>query len=130
MERGPTLAEWDGAGEYAVSAFFTDTVTLYRKNSEQYTRHVLTGVQWRQKAERLNDNGKLSFAAVTSVTIPGEIAASIKLGDVMVLGVGPELTDKYTIAHLRADCPTYCTVRAVTDNTLRPQLRHWKVIAA
>lgn len=108
---------------------FTDTVTVYRKNGEQYTRHVLEGVQWRQKIERLNDNGKLALAAVTSVTIPEGVEMAVKPGDVLVLGAGPEITDEHTIADLRADNDTYCTVKAITDNTLRPRLKHWKVTA-
>lgn len=108
---------------------FSDTVTVYRKNGDQYTRHVLKGVQWRQKIERLNDNGKLLLVTVTSVTIPGEGTAPVKPGDVLVLGEGPELTEVLTIARLKAENETYCTVKGVADNTRRPQLKHWKVTA-
>jgi hypothetical protein len=108
---------------------FADTVTVYSKNGEQYIRHVLRGVQWRQKTERLNDNGRIALATVTSVTIPKGIEMAVKPGDVLVLGVGPAITDEYTIAQLRADNTTYCTVKAVADNTLRPRLKHWRVTA-
>ena len=108
---------------------FTDTVTVYRKEGERYIRHVLAGVQWRQKTERLNDNGKLSLVTVTSVTIPGEGAAPVKPGDVLILGKGPEITEAYTIARLKAENETYCTVKGVADNTRRPRLKHWKVTA-
>ena len=108
---------------------FTDTVTLYRKNGDQYVPEVLRGVQWRQKIERLNDGGKLIMVTVTTVTVPEQISAAISPGDVMILGVGPKLSASYTIARLREDNPTYCTVRGVTDNRLRPQLRHRKVTA-
>lgn len=108
---------------------FADTVTVYRKNGDQYTRRVLNGVQWRQKIERLNDNGKLSLVTVTSVTIPGEGTAPVKPGDVLVLGEGPELTDVLTIARLKTENETYCTVKGVADNTRRPRLKHWKVTA-
>ena len=108
---------------------FMDTVTVYRKHGEQYTRHVLKGVQWRQKTERLNDNGKLALAAVTSVTVPESAQMAVKPGDVLVLGVGPEITSEYTIARLMADHETYCTVKTVADNTRRPRLKHRKVTA-
>lgn len=108
---------------------FSDTVTAYHKNGEQYTRHVLKGVQWRQKTERLNNNGKLALATVTSVTIPEGVEMVVKPGDVLVLGAGPEITDEYTIASLRAENTTYCTVKTIADNTLRPRLKHWKVTA-
>lgn len=112
-----------------MSALFTDTATVYRKNGEQYTRHVLNGVQWRQKTERLNDNGKLALAQVTSVTFPEGVEMAVKPGDVLVLGVGPEITGEYTIARLKADHETYCTVKTVADNTPRPRLKHRKVTA-
>ena len=108
---------------------FADTVTVYSKNGDQYARHVLKGVQWRQKIERLNDNGKIAIATVTSVTIPEGVEMAVKPGDVLVLDVGPELTDEYTIARLRAEYESYCTVKAVADNTRRPRLKHWKVTA-
>ena len=108
---------------------FSDTVTVYRKNGDQYTRHVLKGVQWRQKIERLNDNGKLLLVTVTGVTIPGSGPAPVKPGDVLVLGEGPELTEVLAIARLKAENETYCTVKGVADNTRRPQLKHWKVTA-
>lgn len=110
---------------------FGDMITVYRKKSgERYSRHVIVGVQYRQKTERLNDNGKLSLVTVTSVTIPGEGTAPVKPGDVLILGEGPELTESYTIARLKAENDTYCTVKGVADNTRRPQLKHWKVTAA
>lgn len=112
-----------------MNPLFTDTVTLYRRDGEQYARHVLRGVQWRQKIERLNDGGKLALVAVTSVTIPDDVEMEVRPGDVLILGIGPALTGEYTIARLRADHETYCTVRAVTDNRLRPRLKHRKVTA-
>lgn len=124
------MAERDGAGEYAVSnSLFTDIVTVYHKIGDRFARQVISGVQWRQKIERLNDNGKLSLVTVTSVTIPGEGTAPVKPGDVLVLGEGPELTEALTIARLKAENETYCTVKGVADNTRRPQLKHWKVTA-
>lgn len=109
---------------------FGDMITVYRKKiGERYSRHIIVGVQYRQKTERLNDNGKLSLVTVTSVTIPGEGTAPVKPGDVLILGEGPELTESYTIARLKAENETYCTVKGVADNTRRPRLKHWKVTA-
>lgn len=108
---------------------FTDTVTLYGKRGAEYVRTVLAGVQWRQKAERLNDDGKLTFKAATVVTVPAAVGADVLPGDVLVYGTAPELTEEYTIAHLRADYPTYCTVQTVADHRNRPRLKHRKVTA-
>lgn len=120
-----------------IHPLFADTVTLYQKTDDRYARHVLSGVQWRQKLERYvfqrGQTGVFDVKAVTGITIPaaamGRISVSPSEGDVFVLGIGPELTGEYTIAKLKAEFSSYCTVRAVTDNTLRPKLRHWKVVA-
>ena len=117
--------------------FFADTVTLYHKENDQYTRYVLSGVQWRQKAERFayqrGEAGVFEIKTVTTVTIPHNIQNAAKIsiseGDVLVLGTAPALTADFGIAKLRKKYATYCTVRAVADNTLRPRLRHWKVYA-
>ena len=116
---------------------FGDTVTLYHKEDDRYTRFVLRGVQWKQKIERFASQkgtaATFDIKTVTSMTVPVAVADAAKIsvceGDVLVLGDGPELSDAFTIADLKKSQPTYCTVRAVVDNTLRPRLRHWKVMA-
>lgn len=112
-----------------MSVLFSDTVTLYRRNGDIFERVVMNGVQWRQKIERINAGGKLAISAGTSVTIPGEIDAEVHPGDVMVLGIAPELTDEYTVASLRAEHETYCTVQSIADNRNRPKLKHRRVTA-
>lgn len=108
---------------------FSDTVTVYHREGEHFVRHVMRGVQWRQKVERINDNGKLSLATVTSVTVPAELEMVMRMGDVLVLGEADEFTQEYTIAQLKKDCPTYCTIKSIADNTRRARLKHWKVTA-
>lgn len=117
---------------------FADTITLYHKESDSYTRFILQGVQWRQKTERqissnLSTAGVMLFQTVTTVTIPASITAAKNIspttGDVLILGRGPLITENYPVSSLKADHVTYCTVRSVSDNTLRPMLKHWKVYA-
>ncbi len=44
-------------------ALFTDTVTIYNKISDsEWKRTVVEGVQWSDKTEKQNDNGKISIA--------------------------------------------------------------------
>ncbi len=108
---------------------FSDTVTVYHREGDLFTRYVLCGVQWRQKTERLNDNGRLSTVTVTSVTVPEDVSMTVRAGDVLVLGEAAELTQEYGIAQMKKDYPTYCTVKSITDNTRRSRLKHWKVTA-
>ncbi len=110
-----------------MSVLFGDVVTLYSRVGDAYARVVLNGVQWRQKIERVNEGGRLVPSTVVSVTIPDGIDAEVKPGDVMILGVGPELTDEYTVSALRAEYTTYSTVQSVADNRLRPRLKHRRV---
>lgn len=118
---------------------FTDTITLYRKSrvngSEVYMHYLVDGVQWRQRIVReAGADGHATMQTVTSVTIPDTELDRIEFpgpmqGDVLVLGKGPAITDAYTIADLRREHATYCTIRAIADNTLRPLLRHWRIEA-
>lgn len=118
-----------------IHPLFSDTVTLYHKDNDQYTRFVIKGVQWRQKTERFafqrGQAGIYDLKTVTTVTIPVSACDPLKItpneGDVLVLGVGPNLSDSYTIATLKSDFASYCTVRSIADNTVRPRLKHWKV---
>ena len=50
-------------------ALFTDTVTIYNKISDsEWKRTVVKGVQWSDKTEKKNENGKISIARYASVT--------------------------------------------------------------
>lgn len=121
------------------NAHFGDNATLYRKarvnGAEIYARYELRGVQWRQKIVReASEGGRYSVRTATSVTIPADTIGADMFpgpmqGDVLVHGSGPQLTEAYTIADLRRESPSYCTVQAVADNTLRPRLKHWRIEA-
>ena len=48
----------------------------------------------------------------------------------IVLGkIDEEITADFTITSLRKKYDRVATIYAVSDNTLRPQLKHWKVMA-
>lgn len=136
---------------------FGDTVTLYnhyRANREDcWQRTVLQGVQYREKVEKSVDATGLHLARSVSLTIPVDtdaggrhylppalfqtcehrenyytLNAADNL-DVLVTGrCEQELGSAYTLDDLQA-AYGYTTVKAVADNTLRPQGKHWKVTA-
>lgn len=122
-----------------INAHFGDNATLYRKarvnGAEIYARYELRGVQWRQKIVReASEGGRYSVRTATSVTIPADTIGADMFpgpmqGDVLVLGNGPDITGDYSIAELRKDYSSYCTVQAVANNTLRPRLKHWRIEA-
>lgn len=42
-------------------AVFTDTVTVYKKiRMDEWSRTVVSGVQWSDKSDKKNENGKIS----------------------------------------------------------------------
>lgn len=54
-----------------MSGLFTDTVTIYNKiYDSEWKRTVVKGVQWSDKTEKKNENGKISIARYASVTFP------------------------------------------------------------
>lgn len=113
-------------------SLFTDTVTVYRRSGDIWARTgVLHGVQLRQRIERVNENGKSTCQTVTSLTIPAGIEHSITAdgGTALILGAGPEVSADMPIKRIRAENTSFCIVNAVTDNTHRDRLPHWKVIA-
>lgn len=114
--------------------FANQTITLYHKQDDVYTRFVLNGVSWRQKVERTsNNNGRFDITSSTVVIIPATLAnatnISLREGDVFVFGVGPNITKNFKISALKSENPTYCTIKSVSDNTTSPFLKHFKVVA-
>jgi hypothetical protein len=139
------------------AVLFSDTVTLYNRyrigHDDRWQRTVLHGVQYRAKTEKTVDEGGLHLAQSVSVTIPVNAdaggrhylpphlfavsenrAAYWTLDaehnlDVIVNGeCTKELSGTYTLDHLRKE-HRYVTVKGVSDNTVRPRLKHWRVIA-
>ena len=139
------------------TAVFGDTVTLYNRyrlnRADAWQRTVLRGVQVRERVEKTVDASGLHLAKSVSLTIPvnadaggrhylpPELFAQSERReqywtlnaagnlDVIVTGVcETDLSDAYTLDDLGRE-HGYITVRAVSDNTARPRLKHWKVTA-
>lgn len=126
------------------SVLFTDTVTLFNHCKGQWFKTVLTGVQWKDKVTKTVDtSGKIVATPEVSLTVPvrtGYIEPKAFAGegftfgtgnlDVIVLGkIDEEITAAFTITSLRKKYDHVATIYAVSDNTLRQQLKHWKVMA-
>lgn len=128
---------------------FTDTITLYNHYREgrvdHWHRTVLNCVQWTQKTVRTaSNNGSVVVTTETSITIPnrGGYAKPIDFAqavdktdlwtlapdDLILLGESiVEVVNEVTADDLGALGAV--VIRSVKDNTLRPQLKHWKVVA-
>lgn len=126
------------------NVLFTDTVTLFNHYKGQWFKTILTGVQWKDKVTKTVDtDGKIVITQEVSLTVParsGYVEPKAFTGegftfgtgnlDVIVLGeIDEEITADFTITSLRKKYDHAATIYAVSDNTLRQQLKHWKVMA-
>ena len=126
------------------NAIFTDTVTLFNHYKGAWVKTVLPGVQWKDKITRTVDSdGKITITPEVSLTVPvraGYVEPKAFTGsgftfgtgnlDVIVLGeINDEITQDFTITHLKKKYDHAATIYGVSDNTLRAMLRHWKVVA-
>lgn len=108
---------------------FTDVCTLFMRSADSWNRVLLRGVHFRQRVEKVNDNGRLSLVTVTTVTVPARISTPIAPGDVLILGNVQDIPEGGTIATLQRENDTFCTVKSVADNRNRAHLKHRKVVA-
>mgnify|MGYP006920942980 FL=1 len=126
------------------NAIFTDTVTLFNHYKGEWFKTVLPGVQWKDKITRTVDSdGKITITPEVNLTVPvraGYVESKVFTGegftfgtgnlDVIVLGeISDEITQDFTVTHLKRKYDHAATIYGVSDNTLRAMLRHWKVVA-
>lgn len=120
-------------------ALFTDVVTLYNKISDtEWSRTVVEGVQWADKTEKKNENGKLSVVRYAQITFPegiyeGLLLESGKEEDAIVFGA---VTDEVTaekgsrLSDLLKKYPKSGIIQSVNDNSNRDFLKNIKVVVA
>ena len=120
-------------------ALFTDTVTIFNKTpQETWTRTVVKGVQWSDKTDKQNNNGKLDVVNYASITFPEGTYKNLVLDprneeDCIVFG---EISDVVTtekghrISDLLKKYPKSGLIKSVNDNTNRSYLKNMKVVAS
>lgn len=120
-------------------ALFTDTVTIYNKISDsEWTRTIVEGVQWSDKTEKQNNNGKISVARYASITFPegtydGLTLDSSKEEDCIVFGEVDDIVEDVKgsrISDLMKKYPKSGLVKSVNDNSNRDMLPNIKVVVA
>lgn len=118
-------------------ALFTDTVTIYHKVSDsEWKRTVIYGVQWTDREERQNDNGKISIVRYVSVTFPKGTYENLSISaedeeDCMVYGsIEDEIVDEKgkRVSDLLKKYPKSGIIRSVKDNSNRSHLKNIKVV--
>lgn len=101
--------------------FGTHIVTLYHKENNAITRHILVNCSWRSTNERSLQNGATVITERTTCRIPPQYTRPVP-GDVLVLGVVEEdaandialvrLMEKYREQGYRAFCVESCAHNA------------------
>lgn len=116
-------------------ALFTDTVTVYNKTTSSWTRTVINGVQWSDKEDRINNNGKIKVDRYASITFPEGTYDNIRLDprqdeNAILYGeVSDEVTN--TASHRLSDIIKRNKgglIQSVNDNSNRDLLKNIKVV--
>lgn len=120
-------------------AIFTDTVTIYNQISDtEWKRTVVEGVQWSDKTDKQNVNGKISIARYASITFPkgtyaGLILDASRENDCIIYGVVEDTVEDVKgkrISDLMKKYPRSGTIQSVNDNSNREYLKNMKVVVA
>lgn len=120
-------------------ALFTDTVTLYNKISDsEWKRTVIEGVQWADKTEKKNENGKISVARYASITFPegtydGLVFCPSNEEDCIVYGAVKDVVEDVKgsrISDLLKKYPKSGLIQSVNDNSNRDFCKNIKVVVA
>lgn len=120
-------------------AMFTDIVTVYNKISDaEWKRTVVTGVQWTDKTEKKNDNGKVSIVRYVSITFPEGTYNGLRLSssneeDCIVFGEIEDIVEDIRgkrITDLLKKYPKSGIIQSVNDNSNRDFLRNIKVVVS
>lgn len=126
-------------GRCILRALFTDTITIYNKISEtEWKRTVVEGVQWTDKTEKKNDNGKLSVVRYASVTFPegtyeGVLLDATREEDGIIYGVVKDIVTEEKgsrLSDLLKKYPRSGLIKSVNDNSNRDFLKSIKVVVA
>lgn len=118
---------------------FTDTVTVYNKISDtEWKRTVVDGVQWADKTEKKNENGKLSVIRYVQITFPEGTYENLSFcpensEDCIVYGEVKELVSDVKgsrISDLMKKYPKSGLIRLVNDNSNCDFLKNIKVVVS
>lgn len=118
-------------------AVFTDTVTIYNQISDsEWKRTVVEGVQWTEKTEKLNNNGKMNIVKYVSVTFPEGTYEDIafdsnKENECIVYGKVEDIVtgeNGSRISDLLDKYPKSGLIKSIKANTGRDFLKNLKVV--
>ena len=116
---------------------FTDTITLYNKISDtEWKRTVVEGVQWSDKSDKQNINGRISAAKYILITFPepayeGLILQAKNEEDCIIYGVVEDVITGEKgnrVSDLLEKYSKSGRIQSVNDNSNRDFLKNIKVV--
>lgn len=118
---------------------FDDTITLYNKISDIEWQHaVVKGVQWSDKTEKQNINGKISVVRYVQITFPAGTYEGLTLQanreeDCIIYGSVEDVVTGEKgnrISDLLKRYPKSGRIQSVNDNSNKRHLKNIKVVIA
>lgn len=112
----------------------TDTITLFKKQPDNsFARFVVNGVQWSDKDEVVNSDGRVNVAKYASVTFFDGTFADLGLTnfsseDAIFYGIIEDKLVNNRIATLLEKYPKSGIIKSVKDNSNRDYLKNIKVV--
>lgn len=112
----------------------TDTITLFKKQpSGSFSRFVVNGVQWSDKDEIVNPDGRVNIAKYASVTFfegtfEGLDLINFSSEDAIFYGVISDTLVDDRISALLSKYPKSGVIKSVKDNSNRSYLKNIKVV--
>lgn len=120
-------------GRCILMALFTDTVTIYNKSTSSWIRTVVDGVQWSDKADRINNNGRVKVDPHATITFPEGTYEGLKLDaredeDAILYGVVSDMpnTSSFKLSEV-IKRNKGGIIQSVNDNSNRDYLKNIKV---
>lgn len=117
-------------------AHFTDTVTIYQKSGNTWTRTVIPGVQWSDVVDKSLAVGRLTLSKSANITFPEAVLSQIDLStyceeDAIFYGEiegTPTTTSGNRLSDFLKAHPRSGIIRTVNDNSNRDFLKNIKVV--
>lgn len=112
----------------------TDTITLFKKQPDNlFARFVINGVQWSDKDEVVNPDGRLNVTKYASVTFFAGTFENLDLvnfssEDAIFYGVIDDELTNAKISTLLKKYPRSGVIKSVKDNSNRDYLKNIKVV--
>lgn len=133
------MVERNRIGRCILRALFTDTVTIYNRLTDtEWKRTIVEKVQWTDKKEKINNNGKIAVTRYAQITFPRSTFEELAFNpsseeDCIVYGaIEDVVTDVkgQRISDLMEKYPKSGLIKSVNDNSNRDKLPHIKVVVA